>query len=70
MIKCNINRKRNKIQVKAGGTGYDISLETMAFIGQVFRGINKENPEAGTAFKKSIIAGLLDPNSPVWKEEE
>lgn len=69
MLKCNINLKHGKVWVKAGGDGYDISLETMALIRNVFNGIRKQNPAAGTAFKKSIISGVLDPNSPVWKEE-
>lgn len=67
MIKCKISKKRGLVKVETKGQGYDISLETLAFIGEVYRGINLQNPEAGEAFKKTIIAGVLDPNSPVFK---
>ena len=69
MIECKINKKSGTVRVKTKGEGYDISLETLAFIGELFRGINRKNPAAGEAFKKTIIAGVLDPNSPVFKEE-
>ena len=67
MIKCHIDRKKGVVFTRAKGEGYDISLETMALIGEVYRGIVKKNPEAGAAFRTTIIAGVLDPKSPVWK---
>lgn len=70
MIKCKINKKSGFVKVETKGEGYDISLETLAFISTVYRGINLQNPAAGEAFRKSIIAGVLDPNSPVFKEED
>lgn len=69
MIKCKINKKSGTVKVEAKGAGYDISIETLEFIGEVYRGINRQNPEAGESFKKTIIAGVLDPNSPVFKED-
>ena len=70
MLKCHIDRKKNKVSVKAGGEGWDIMLETMALIGEVYRGISHKNPKAGEAFKTKIIVSMLDPNSPVWKEKQ
>ncbi len=70
MIECKINKKSGTVRVKIKGEGYDISLETLAFIKEVYRGINKQNPAAGEAFKKTILAGVLDPNSPVFKDTE
>ena len=68
MIRCLIDRKKSVVFTSAKGDGEDISLETMALIGEVYLGIAKKNPKAGEAYKLSIIAGVLDPNSPVWKE--
>ena len=70
MIKCKINRKRGFGKVEAKGEGYDICIETLAFIKEIYSGLNRRNPEAGEAFKKTIIAGVLDPNSPVFKDTE
>ena len=70
MIKCKINKKRGLVKVEAAGSGYDISIETLAFIKEIYRGFNKQNPDAGEAFKETIIAGVLDQNSPVFKEED
>lgn len=70
MIKCNIDKKRKIVKVQAGGEGYDICIETLAFIGEVYRGINRQNIAAGEAFRKTIIDGVLNPNSPVFKDTE
>lgn len=67
MIKCKINNKRGLVKVEVNGQGYDICIETLALIQEMYHGLNRKNPEAGEAFKKTIIAGVLDPNSPVFK---
>ena len=69
MLKCNIDRKKNRGQVKSGGTGEDITMEVLALIGKVYRGIRRSNKDVADCFKSIVIAGVLDPNSPVWKEE-
>lgn len=68
MIQCHINKKKKIVRVKAKGEGYDISLEVLALIKQIHGEIRKVSPEAGDAFKRSIIAGVLDPKSPVWED--
>lgn len=67
MIQCHINKKKKIVRVKAKGDGYDISLEVQALIEQIHGEIKKTSPEAGDAFKRTIIAGVLDPKSPVWE---
>lgn len=69
MIKCKISKKRGLVKVEAKGQGNDICIETLALIREMYQGLNRKNPEAGEAFKKIILAGVLDPNSPVFKED-
>lgn len=67
MIRCHINKKKNHVWTKAKGDGYEISLEVLALIELIHGEIKKVSPEAGDAFKRTIIAGVLDPKSPVWE---
>lgn len=69
MLKCNIDRKKKRVQVKSSGTGEDITKEVLALIGEVYRGIRRSNKDVADLFKSIVIAGTLDPASPVWKEE-
>ena len=68
MLKCKIKREGN-IRVKATGTAQDLMVETGAAIHEVYQGIKKKNPEAAEGYKNHLIGLLLDPNSPVWREE-
>lgn len=68
MLKCNIKRGGN-IRVKATGTAQDLVVETAAAIKEVYSGISKTVPMAGSEYKKRLIGLLLDPDSPVWKED-
>lgn len=67
MIRCHIDRKKSRFWVMAKGDGYTISTETLAMIKQTFAEIRKTSPEAGEVFRRAIIAGVLDPKSPVWE---
>lgn len=67
MLKCNIKRKGH-VSVKATGTADDLMVETAALIGEVYRGIRKQDPDAASAYRKRLLTMLLDPKSPVWKE--
>ena len=69
MLKCNINRKKNRVRIKGDGTAYDLMLETSCLIGDVYRNIKKSAPADAQGFKNALIGVLLDPDSPVWKEE-
>ena len=68
MLKCNIDQKKDKIQVKTSGTAHEMMVETAVLIQQVFQGINAQNPEAAKGYKNHLLGTLLDPKSPVWKE--
>lgn len=68
MLKCNI-KHGGKVRVTAGGTAKDIMVETGVLIREIYRNINRQNPEAAQGYKKYLIGLLLDPDSPVWKEE-
>ena len=68
MLKCNIKRS-GKIRVKASGTVQDLLVETAAAIHEVYTGINKTSQEAANAYRLKLIGLLLDPDSPVWKDD-
>lgn len=68
MLKCNIKRG-GAIRVKATGTAQDLMVETAAAIREVYQGIKKQNPEAADGYKSHLLGLLLDPNSPVWQED-
>ena len=70
MIKCNIRKgTKGKVWVKANGTAADLVPEVGMVFMEIFRAIHKKNPEAAKLFKNRLIGLLLDPKSPVWKEE-
>lgn len=69
MIKCHMDKQKGKVKVKVTGTGQDITTELMALITEVYNGIKETSPEAADIFKRCIIAGAIDPNSPVWAEK-
>lgn len=69
MLKCNIDQKKDKIQVETSGTAQNMMVETAVLIQQVFQGINAQNPEAAKGYKSHLLGLLLDPESPVWEEE-
>ena len=68
MLKCNIKKGRS-IRVTATGTAEDLVAETGMVVQQIFRNINRQNPEAAKGYKLHLLGLLLDPNSPVWKED-
>lgn len=72
MLKCHINRsgkKAGKIWIKATGTAENLMVETAALIKTVYKNINAQNPEAAKGNKDHLIGLLLDPESPIWKED-
>ena len=68
MLKCRISKAKSSIWVKATGTGDELTTETLMLIAEVFRGLSKQNPPVGRAFKLALIGTLIDPKSPVWEE--
>ena len=69
MIKCHINKKKDKVWAKTSGTAQDMMVETAVLIQQIFQGIHAQNPEAAQGYKLNLLGTLLDPNSPAWKEK-
>lgn len=69
MLKCNINRAKKKVWVKGNGAAQDLMVETAALIQEVYHGISEKSPEAAKFYKEHLIGLLLDPKSPVWKED-
>lgn len=56
MIKCNINKAKGLVKVKATGTAKDMTVETMAIIGEVYRGIRKNNETAAEMFRLTLVS--------------
>lgn len=69
MLKCKIDQnKKRAIRIKARGTAKDLMVDTAAVIHDVYLNIKEQNPEAAEGYKNRLTIALLDPNSPVWKE--
>ena len=68
MLKCKI-KKGGTVRVKASGTAQDLMVETGALIQEVYRNIRKQNPVAAKGYRSHLLGLLLDPKSPVWKED-
>lgn len=69
MIKCRIDKEKDIVRIKTKGTGETINTELFFLIQQIYRGIRSQNESAAEFFRTTTIGVLLDPNSPVWKEE-
>lgn len=69
MIKCYLDQKKDKIQVKSSGTAQEMMVETAVMVQQIYQGIHAQNPEAARGYKNNLLGMLLDPSSPVWKEK-
>lgn len=69
MLKCNINRERNHVQVKAKGEPSTITTEVLVLIKTINQGIERQNPDAARVFRNTLTAAMLDPTSPLWKED-
>lgn len=67
MLKCRL-KKGSHVIVKATGTAQDLMVETGTLIHEVYKNINRQNPEAAEGYKNHLLGLLLDPASPVWKE--
>lgn len=70
MIKCRIDKEKDIVRIKTKGTGETINAELFFLIQQIYRGIRRQNESAAETFRIATIGVLLDPNSPVWKEED
>lgn len=68
MLKCNINRERKHVQVKANGDPTIITSEVLVLIKTINQGIEQQAPEAARAFRNTLTAAMLDPTSPLWEE--
>ena len=68
MLKCKIKKGRSS-RFRINGTIGDLSNETCLLVNQVYKGIQKKYPAAADAYKNRLLACLLDPESPVWKED-
>lgn len=69
MLKCKIKRN-GLVMVKASGTCEDLQIETGVLVNNLYQNINKASPELAGAFKNTLIAMMLDPDSPVWKVDD
>lgn len=69
MLKCNIDRQKKIVRIKGNGTPYDLYAEATVLIRDIYHHIHEQSPDQAQAFKNTLIGTLLDPDSPVWKEE-
>lgn len=69
MLKCKIDKAKGPVWVKAKGDLNTITVEVMALFKEVHRNIAQQNPEAAREFRNTVTAAMLDPTSPLWKED-
>ena len=69
MLKCNINRERKHVRVKAEGVPATITTEVLTLIKVINQSIEQKNPDAARAFRNTVTAAMLDPTSPLWEED-
>lgn len=69
MLKCNV-REGGSIYVKAKGPMDKLVTETAVVVQAVYRGIREKHPEVAKEFRNRLLGVLLDPESPVWKEDD
>ena len=67
MLKAIVTNKKSIRVVTKGNLG-DITVETLAVIKEIYKGVKGQNEAAAKEFRRNVVAGLLDPNSPVWRE--
>lgn len=70
MLKCKIDRAKGTVNVSTKGDLSAITVEVLALFKELHRGIAQQNPDAAREFKNTVIGAMLDPGSPLWKEEK
>ena len=68
MLKFHI-KKGLPLRVKVNGTAHQIAVETAMAVKLIYDSIHKNNQDAANEYKLKLIGMLLDPDSPVWKED-
>ena len=66
MIKCKIDKSKGKGVVKAKGMSDEVVAEILTLIHIIYQQVPDEHK---TSFKNTIIGGVLDPKSPVWRDD-
>ena len=69
MLKCKIDRAKGPVRVQAKGDLNTITVEVLALFKEVHKNIAQQNPGAAKEFRNTVIGAMLDPSSPLWKEE-
>lgn len=69
MLKCKVNKKKKRVRVKACGDMHTIVVEVLALFKTIHRAIEQKNPEDAQNFRNMVTAAMLDPASPLWKED-
>ena len=68
MIEIVIGKFRG-MKVRARGNAETVAKEIMAGTKVIYQNLNKQNAAAADEFKRLMIAGMIDPKSPVWEED-
>lgn len=68
MLKCNINKAKKRVRVKGEGTPLDLAVESATMIGEIYHHIHEKAPNAAQEYQTALLAMLLAPDSPAWKE--
>lgn len=69
MLKCKVVKENGHVRVKAKGSPNTLAVESCAIIMDCFKELNRQYPAAADEYKRTVLGMMLDPSSPVWKEE-
>lgn len=69
MVEIVIGKFRG-MKVRAKGNAETVAKEIMAGLKVIYQNLTEQNAAAADEFRRLMIAGVLDPKSPVWQKEE
>lgn len=69
MLKCNIDRKNQGVEVQAEGTAREIVEDTLILLDEILCAIKRKDRESAETCKMVLVKFMLDSNSPLNKEE-
>lgn len=61
--------QNGNVQLKAIGSDADLFADTMVLIKRVYTHLKMVDDELAERYKNNIIFSLVDPNSPLYKED-
>ena len=62
-----INTETNPVMLAASGDQLEIASDICLAVGRLYLAMCRQDPHAREIFRKAVIAGIADPDTPTWK---